>query len=257
MDGSDGHRAAPGITAMTSSAGNAASAQPVVLLADDEQALTEELGDYLGHYGFEVLIANSFTDMLAVLQHRPVDIIVLDQRFGAVDTLPMLPQIRGLTDAPIMMYTGNREEADRVVGLELGADDFLLKPISGRELVARLRARLRRPPAMPAAAAPPPPRGTWRIAPAERRVTRPDGSVLRLTTAEFDLLAALSGSQGEVCTREELTRSVFRRDWRPGDRAVDNAVLHLRQKLASEGFGEGCIVTVRQLGYVFAGFPDA
>ncbi|MBY0336389.1 MAG: winged helix-turn-helix domain-containing protein, partial [Acetobacteraceae bacterium] len=100
------------------------------------------------------------------------------------------------------------------------------------------------------------PRSGWRIAVTERRVYRPDGTALRLTTAEFDTLAALSARAGEVRSRDELTKIVFRRTWRPGDRAVDNAILHLRQKLASD-LGEGCIVTVRQMGYVFTGFPAA
>jgi DNA-binding response OmpR family regulator len=172
-----------------------------------------------------------------------------------------------MTDVPILMHTGNREEMDRVLGLEQGADDFLLKPVSGRELVARLRAHLRRPSVRPAAgpgftapapvvAAPAPARTGWRVVQAERRVYRPDGTPLRLTTAEFDTLSALAQTPGETRTRDELTRLVFRRDWRPGDRAVDNAILHLRQKLQDD-LGEACIVTVRQMGYVFSGFPPA
>jgi len=95
-----------------------------------------------------------------------------------------------------------------------------------------------------------------RFAPIRSLRQRPDGSALELTTAEFDLLVALAGMPGEVQTREALTLSVFRRPWRAGDRAVDNAVLHLRQKLAPE-MGERCIVTIRQVGYVFIGFPNS
>jgi DNA-binding response OmpR family regulator len=91
---------------------------------------------------------------------------------------------------------------------------------------------------------------------AERAVVRPDGSTLELTTAEFDLLMALAAHPGEVQAREALTRAVFRRTWRPGDRAVDNAVLHLRQKLMPD-LGERCIITIRQVGYVFIGFPNS
>jgi DNA-binding response OmpR family regulator len=228
----------------------AAALTPLVLLADDERELTDEMAAYLARYGLRTLVANSFPAALALLETYRPDAIILDQRLGPVDTLPHLPELRARTDAPILIVTGNREETDRVLGLELGADDFLVKPVSGRELVARLRARIRRP-----AAAAPPRRDRWRLNPVERRLLRPDGSAVDLTTAEFDLLAALAAQPGEVMTREGLTQTVFRRPWRVGDRAVDNAVLHLRQKLAPE-LGERCIVTIRQVGYVFIGFPN-
>lgn len=253
------------------SAANDAAIGPVILVADDEELLTSELCDYLSRYGLQPVPVHTFAECMQVLTTRTVDAIVLDQRFGPVDTLPLLPTLRTVTQAPILIHTGNREETDRVLGLELGADDFLLKPISGRELVARLRARLRSIPAPVAANGPQPPAvqmalpipaptpgpdAGWRIVPAERRVYRPDGTTLRLTTAEFDTLQALAAKTGDVRSREDLTKIVFRRTWRPGDRAVDNAVLHLRQKLAHD-LGEGCIVTVRQLGYVFTGFPKS
>ena len=231
---------------------------PVVMVADDETDLTDELCGYLGRYGIQPIAANSFADAMKILTTRHVDAILLDQRFGPVDTLPLLPTLRMVTQAPILIHTGNRDETDRVLGLELGADDFLLKPVSGRELLARLRARLRHaPPHMPAPAngqQPTPAKAGWRILATERRLHRPDGTSPRLTTAEFDTLAALATKPGDICSREQLTRQVFRRMWRPGDRAVDNAVLHLRQKLADD-LGDGCIVTVRQMGYVFTGFP--
>ncbi|OYW10527.1 MAG: hypothetical protein B7Z53_00830 [Rhodospirillales bacterium 12-71-4] len=226
---------------------------PLVLLADDERELTDEMAAYLARYGLRTLVANSFAAALAIVETQRLDAIILDQRLGPVDTLPHLPELRARTDAPILIVTGNREETDRVLGLELGADDFLVKPVSGRELVARLRARIRRP---GHATLPPPRRDRWRLQPVERRVVRPDGSLLELTGAEFDLLAALAAQPGEVQTREALTQQVFRRAWRPGDRAVDNAVLHLRQKLAPE-LGERCIITIRQVGYVFIGFPNS
>lgn len=237
---------------------------PVILVADDESELTHEICDYLARYGMQPVPVNTFAQAMEVLTSRTVDAILLDQRFGPVDTIPLIPTLRTVTQAPILMHTANREETDRVLGLELGADDFLVKPVSGRELVARLRARLRlKPPPGAVAVAPaaltvampqPVQPRAWRLSAVERRVYRPDGSLLRLTMAEFETLAALSARPGEVRTRDELTKLVFRRTWRPGDRAVDNAILHLRQKLSQE-LGEGCIVTVRQMGYVFTGFP--
>ncbi|MCS6890523.1 MAG: response regulator transcription factor [Rhodovarius sp.] len=225
---------------------------PVILVADDEETLTAEICDQLQRNGLYPVAAHSLADCLLVLTSRQVDAILLDHSLGPVDALPLLPALRAMTDAPILIHTGSRDEADRILGFELGADDVLVKPVSGRELVARLRARLRgrRLPLRSAG------RCGWRIVAAERRVYRPDGSALRLTTAEFDTLQALAARRGEVRSREELTRIVFRRPWRPGDRAVDNAVLRLRQKLGRE-IGDGCIVTVRQQGYLFAGFPEA
>ncbi len=237
----------------------AANLGPVILVADDEEALTAEICDYLARYGLRPLPVHNFADCMQVLRSRTVDAILLDQRFGPIDTLPLLPALRTVTQAAILIHTGNREETDRVLGLELGADDFLLKPVSGRELVARLRARLRHLAPPVAANGPPQPTTAgagWRVVAAERRVYRPDGSTLRLTTAEFDTLHALASRIGQVRSRDELTQLVFRRAWRAGDRAVDNAVLHLRQKLAQD-LGENCIATVRQQGYVFTGFLKA
>jgi DNA-binding response OmpR family regulator len=263
-----GEPAGPSISAGLPPGANDTAIGPVVMVADDETDLTDEICSYLGRNGIQPIAAHNFADAIKILTTRHVDAILLDQRFGPVDTLPLLPTLRMVTQAPILIHTGNRDEADRVQGLELGADDFLLKPVSGRELVARLRAWLRHVPpqtsppangAQPAPvqmalAIPHPPEAGWRILTNARRLHRPDGTPLRLTSAEFDILAALAAKPGEVRSREELTRQVFRRSWRPGDRAVDNAVLHLRQKLAEE-FSDGCIVTVRQIGYVFTGFP--
>ncbi len=245
------------------------ASQPMVLVADDEAELTGEIANYIRRYGMRAIEANTFDDTVQALQQHSVQAVLLDQRFGSVDTLQLLPRLRSMTDVPILMHTGNHEEMDRVLGLELGADDFLLKPMSGRELVARLRAHLRRPSgghngARPIAAAAPAmapaayaaPRAGWRVVKAERRIYRPDGTPLRLTTAEYDTLSTLAETPGETRSRDELTKLVFRRDWRPGDRAVDNAILHLRQKLQDD-LGEHCIVTVRQMGYVFSGFPQA
>ena len=107
------------------------------MVADDEAALTGEVADYIQRYGMRAIEVNSFGDLVAVLQQQKVDAILLDQRFGTVDTLVMLPQLRSMTDVPILMHTGNREEMDRVLGLEQGADDFL---ISNRQPVPTVDA---------------------------------------------------------------------------------------------------------------------
>lgn len=232
---------------------------PLVLIVEDDTELAEEMAAALNDYGMRSVHAGEWRAVEAAVASASPDLLILDQRLGAFDTLPHLPRLRGMTGAPILVLTGNRLEADRIVALELGADDFLLKPISGRELVARVRAHLRRAAAAPAApaAAPPDagPKGSerWRLLEAERRLLRPGGTPVALTAAEFDLLAALVRQPGQVVSREDLTPLVLQRRWNPTDRSLDNLVLRLRQKLG-EG-GEHTITTVRNQGYVFTAFP--
>ncbi|MBP0464220.1 response regulator transcription factor [Roseomonas sp. PWR1] len=229
----------------------AESAGRVILVVEDDLDLAREIADTLSDYGMRPVVATTWDAALAELAAGKPDLVLLDQRLGTVDTVPLLPRLRALTAAPVLFLTGNRAEADRIVALEIGADDFLLKPTSGRELVARIRAHLRRAGAAPEAATP----AEWRLNIGERRLTRPDGSEVPLTAAEFDLVAVLAEHAGRALDRDELTQRVLGRPWRPDDRALDNLVLHVRQKL-----GPGCertIATVRNRGYVFTAFPKA
>ncbi len=229
---------------------------PLILTVEDDAALAEELATAIEDYGMRAVPASEWDRALEQLESLRPDLIVLDQRLGRVDTLPGLPLIRARTAAPVLVLTGNRAEADRIVALEIGADDFLLKPISGRELVARIRAHLRRamreaPPATPT------PADTttsgWRLSVQLRELRRPDGSVVPLTGAEFELLAALAERPSQPMDRDALTRRVLNRRWQPEDRALDNLVLNLRRKLGPEG--ERCIATVRGRGYAFTALP--
>ncbi|OYW09798.1 MAG: hypothetical protein B7Z53_02240 [Rhodospirillales bacterium 12-71-4] len=206
----------------------ASALPPRILIVEDDAALAEEMAQTLSDYGMRPGIAASWEAAVAAVEAAPPDLVVLDQRLGHVDTLP-----------------------DRIVALEIGADDFLLKPISGRELVARIRAHLRRgQAARPAAAAPAPaqtaaqalPQGDalpgaagWRLLPMERALRRADGSPVPLTGAEFDLLALLAETPGVPVDRETLTQRVLRRPWRAEDRALDNLVLQLRRKMGPGG----------------------
>jgi len=227
------------------------SAQPSLLLIEDDIALSGELADTFADHGMQARAAASWPEALALLEGWQPDLILLDQRLGSVDTLLMLPQLRQITAAPVIFLTGNQAEADRVIGLELGADDFLLKPIAGRELVARVRAHLRRVQRRTGA----PPAGQWRIAEGERRLYRPDGSAVPLTAAEFTLLARLAAQPGQPLDRDTLTQEVLRRPYRAEDRSLDNLVHQIRRKLGRRGAGE-VITAVRNQGYAFSGFPD-
>ena len=234
---------------------------PVVLIVEDDVALADEMALTLADYGMRAIVANTWDAAIAEVNAQQPDLVILDQRLGRVDTLPRIGTLRALTAAPVLMLTGNRAETDRIVALEIGADDFLLKPISGRELVARIRAHLRRHqqarPAeraaatgdAPAAAQP----GGWALLMVERELRRGDGSLVPLTGAEFDLLAVLAEAPGQPVDRETLTKRVLRRPWRPDDRALDNLVMHLRRKLGAGG--ERAITAIRSQGYVFTGFP--
>ena len=231
---------------------------PTILIVEDDTVLAEEVSATLRYYGMNPVVASAWPQVASLITTLSPAAILLDQRLGLVDTLPFLPRIRTLTSVPVLVLTGNPLEADRILALETGADDFLLKPVSGRELVARIRAHLRRGPwktgpdentdTAPAANEP-----HWAFSLSERRLMRPDGTEVALTASEFELLAALLESDHQIVGRDTLTRRVLRRPWRTEDRAIDNLVLHLRQKLGPGG--ERAIATVRNLGYVFTYFP--
>lgn len=225
-------------------------ANPIVLVVEDNLTLADELAISLRHHGMQPIVVADWDGALERVSAGGLDIIVLDQRLGSVDALLGLPRLRVLTQVPILVLTANQVEADRILALEIGADDFLLKPISGRELVARVRAHLRRSPGRGPAGSP---ERRWRFSLSDRRVIRPDGETLVLTSAEFDLLAQLIATPNQPIDRDTLTRRVLGRPWRSEERAIDNLVLHLRQKLGAGG--ERTIVTIRNQGYAFTAFP--
>ncbi len=238
-----------------------AAAQLVeIMLIDDDLTLLQELSENFQENGISCRVAANWDDAVSMLHGWRPDLILLDQRLGAVDTLLLLPNIRQITSAPILFLTGSRSEADRVIGLELGADDFLLKPMSGRELVARVRAHLRRMHPTPATTVGSLAHGTgqgdWEILRAERRVVRPDGSVVPLTSTEFELLSTLVASQGTPIDRDTLSRKILHRAAVAEDRALDNLVHHIRRKFGVCGAHE-IIVSVRNVGYVFRGYPKS
>jgi two-component system, OmpR family, response regulator len=230
--------------------GNGADRGNSVLLVDDDVDFLAELSDFFVNAGFLCRTCDNWASALEMLNGWQPNLIVLDQRLGPVDTLLLLPTLRQHSSAPVLFLTGGRSEADRVIGLELGADDFLLKPISGRELVARVRAHLRRGDREEVSNG-----HEWRIVPVERKVLRPDGTSVPLTSTEFELLSTLAAHPGVPVERDELSRHVLRRPFLAEDRALDNLVHQIRRKFGCSGAGE-VIASVRNVGYVFRGYPD-
>ena len=222
-----------------------------ILLVDDDAELLGEMAEAFSNVGILCRSCDNWAAAIALLDEFRPDLIVLDQRLGPVDTLLLLPVLRQHSSAPVLFLTGGRSEADRVIGLELGAADFLLKPISGRELVARVRAHLRRG----EREEPPQTTGEWRIVAVERKVLRPDGSTVPLTSTEFELLYTLAATPGVPVERDQLSLHVLRRPFVAEDRALDNLVHQIRRKFGCSGAGE-VIGSVRNVGYVFRGYPD-
>ena len=222
---------------------------PRILIVDDEPAIVRGLEDNLRFEGYETLAASSGEQGLARALGEAPDLVLLDVTMPGRSGWDVCRELRqrGL-DVPIIMLTARGEEADRVRGLELGADDYVTKPFSLRELLARVRAVLRRPG----------PRrkfeelafGDVRVHQRGRRVTRA-GREVRLTRKEYDLLVYLAGHQGDVVTRERLLDEVWGYERFPTTRTVDTHVLRLRRKLEADPDRPRFIHTVHGQGYRF------
>ncbi len=218
-----------------------------ILVVDDEPAILQVVTAYLEKEGFEVYTATSGPEALQAVQMYRPDIIVLDIMLPGMDGLEVLTQLRRESDVYVIMLTAKTEEMDRVLGLSLGADDYVTKPFSPRELVARVKAALRRLRRAPET----PQRLTFRgldIDLAARRVWV-EGKEIHLTPREFDLLRALAEHHGWVMTREQLLERVWG-EYYGDDRVVDVHIGNLRKKLGPYG---RWITTVRGVGYRFDG----
>ncbi|HXF74334.1 MAG TPA: response regulator transcription factor [Actinomycetota bacterium] len=226
-----------------------------VLVVDDEEAIAEAVRARLESEGFRVLVAHDGPE--AVRRHREdrPDLVVLDLMLPGMDGLEVCREIQREAWTPVLMLTARTEEADKVEGFAVGADDYLTKPFSLRELAARVRAILRRmeriggsPPAGPIA------RGPLAIDPARRRVTVA-GREVQLTPLEFEILLTLARQPGVVFTREQLMDRVWGyRDY-AGGRVVDSHVARIRRKLGEDGGEPRFIRTVHGVGYAFADEP--
>ncbi|MBI1847297.1 MAG: response regulator transcription factor [Candidatus Rokubacteria bacterium] len=224
---------------------------PRILIVDDEPEIVRGLADNLRFEGYQTLAATNGDEALAVASVEALDLILLDIMMPQTSGWDVCRELRRRgVDVPIIMLTARAEEADRVQGLELGADDYLTKPFSLRELLARVRAVLRRPgPRRRAAALA---FGEVRVRPRERQVFRA-GREVRLTRKEFDLLVYLLEHRGEVVTRDRLLDEVWGYERFPTTRTVDTHVLRLRRKFEVDPDRPAWILTVHGQGYRFAG----
>ncbi|MDB5412236.1 MAG: two component transcriptional regulator, winged helix family [Rubritepida sp.] len=223
--------------------------ETAILVIDDDVPFAVELADALTQYDLPTEIAHDWETAIKAVEHFRPKLIILDQRLGRVDALSRLTQLRAVTQVPILLLTGNQCEADRIIGLEIGADDFLQKPISTRELLARIRAHLRRGSLVEKVE----PR--WRIVPQERRLYRPDGTPVALTATEYEMLSCLSEAVGHPISRDALSSRVLMRPYRAEDRSIDNLIYQLRLKIRDAGGGD-VILAARSRGYYFTGFPQ-
>jgi len=233
----------------------------LILVVDDEQRIAHLVRDYLEAAGFQVVTAYDGPTTLAQYRHEHPDLIVLDlnlpgDRTGrTMDGLDVARAVRRESETPIIMLTARVEEADRIVGLELGADDYVTKPFSPRELVARVRAVLRRTSSVEPASAPIHV-GNLTLDP-DKRLAYRDGQPLSLTTTEFDLLQVLARNPGRVFSRMELLDRVQGVAYEGYERTVDVHIKNLRKKIEANPRKPRYILTVYGAGYRFSEAPDA
>ncbi len=223
-----------------------------ILVIDDDPNIGALLEDYLARYDFQVTHVTRGREGIDRLRREPAHLVVLDIRLPDEDGFALLKTIRQQWDIPVIMLTGLQDEADRIVGLELGADDYLTKPFSPRELLARIRAVLRRS-GLPVK---PPGRmyhfGGHRLDADKRTITLADGKTLKLTAGEFRLLKIFLDSPGRLFDRETLLDLCHPYGEEVYDRSIDVQILRLRRKLESDPAHPRLIVTERGAGYRFA-----
>ena len=224
----------------------------MVLLVEDEDTITVPLTEALAREGFRTETAGTLAAGLEIARSQRPDLVLLDVMLPDGSGFDLLRELRDRERMPVIMLTARGDEADRVLGLELGADDYVVKPFSARELVARIRAVLRRTSAAATPAASGPQQiGAIELDPSARTVTL-DGEPLELTRKEFDLLALLMGQAGTVVSRERLIDEVWDVNWFGSTKTLDVHVSGLRKKLGDDSSDPRYLHTVRGVGFRFA-----
>ncbi|HEY5503002.1 MAG TPA: response regulator transcription factor [Candidatus Anoxymicrobiaceae bacterium] len=222
-----------------------------ILVVDDEEHIIELVELYLSKEGYQVVKATDGDEAVEKFADEKPDLLVLDIMLPGRDGLDVLRQVRKTSQVPVIMLTARESEVDKVVGLELGADDYLTKPFSPRELVARVKAVLRRSKPMAAEAADVVERDGLAIDTQRRQVQVEGRGEVELTAKEFDLLLVLASNPGIVLTRERLMEKVWGYEYIGDTRTVDVYIRHLREKLADNAESPRFIQTVRGVGYRF------
>lgn len=225
-----------------------------LLLVDDEPALREPLGEYLSRQGFDIVQSASAAEARGRLREDNFDLVLLDIMMPGEDGLSLCRHLIEARDTPVIFLTARGEATDRVVGLEIGADDYVVKPFDPRELVARIRSVLRRASRNPAAAAENEAflfEG-WQLDPLKRRLTDPEGAMVAISSVEFRLLLAFLEHPRQVLNRDRLLDMVQGREAHLFDRAVDNQVSRLRRKIEVDSRNPQLIQTVWGGGYMLA-----
>ena len=232
-----------------------ASASTHVLIVEDDDVARTKLAGYLETAGHRVSEAVNGRGLRQVMASDPVDLVLLDINLPGEDGLDLTRFIRANYDVGVILVTGRTDDVDRIVGLEIGADDYVTKPFNPRELLARVKTLLRRTTTRPLSASETRTVWTfsgWRFDTRSRRLVSARGDKVALTRAEFELLSALIAHPGTVLTRERLVGCITHRSWDPGDRTVDVLVRRLRQKLEVDPKSPEFILTVHGEGYMFA-----
>ena len=233
------------------------TAHPRLLLVDDDRKLTRLLGDYLQPQGFTVEAVHDGAEAIARLKSERWDLVVLDVMLPSLDGFSILRHLRAVSDVPVLMLTGRGGDEDRIAGLDAGADDYLPKTASARELLSRIRAVLRRT-AGATRASPVLNAGALQLDQGSRQA-RLGARSLELTPAEFDLLSVLVKHAGQVCSREQLLEDVRDREFTGVERSIDVHIAALRRKLGDDPKAPQWIRTVRAAGYLLSApvGPDA
>jgi len=229
---------------------------PCILVIDDDRAIRTLLAEYLDAHGFRTLAAEDGAGMWRILDSSQVDLIVLDLTLPGDDGLTLCRTLRAKSNLPVVMLTARGEPVDRILGLEMGADDYVPKPFEPRELVARIRSVLRRTQSLPPNLQPLEAKrvkfGGWTLDLTSRHLVSPQGTLVMLSGAEFRLLRVLLEHPHRVLTRDQLLSLTKGQDADPFDRSIDLQVSRLRQKLGEDVRAPALIKTVRSEGYVLA-----
>ncbi len=239
---------------------------PHIIVVDDEAAAREMVGDYLRMHGFTVTLCDGAIGLRTAMAKQPADLIVLDLNMPQEDGLSVIRKLKQSSSVPVIMLTATASSIDRVVGLELGADDYVAKPCELRELVARIRSVLRRAgpgapaPAAPAAAVAEPQRvrfGTKWLDHDAQALRDDDGNEHPLTSSEYGLLKAFAANPKRVLSRERLLELANARNAEAFDRAIDIRIMRLRRKIEPDPAHPTVIRTIRGGGYLFTPTGEA